>query len=804
MHRIRRVLTLRNIALTSGTTALVVGGGGYAYLNSGPVFEPSTPETRRPPPPWSPPSRAQQITRLSSSVDAGEEFDLLIVGGGATGSGVAVDAASRGLKVALVERDDFGAGTSSKSTKLVHGGVRYLQKAVFELDYEQWKLVKEALHERRIFLETAPYLSQMLPIMLPVYNWYQIPYYYAGCKLYDLLSSTPGNKTQHTQSSYLMSRSRALETFPMLKQQDLVGAVVYYDGQHNDSRMNIALVMSAVREGAAVANYCEVTDLHKNTEGKLIGAKVKDTLSGKEFNVRAKGVINATGPFSDSLLKLDNPEHKEIVQPSSGIHITLPNYYSPRKMGLLDPATSDGRVIFFLPWQGATIAGTTDARAPVEKDPVASEEEIRWVLEEVRRYLSPDIKVRRGDVLSAWSGLRPLVRNPAASSTQGLVRNHMIYVSPSGLLTIAGGKWTTYRRMAEETVDEAVQVFNLASKATPHCRTETLKLLGSSSWHPNMFISLIQRFGLETDVAQHLASDYGDRAWSVCEWVEKEPTGETWPVHGKRLANGLPYLEAEVRYAVHNEYALKPTDILARRTRLSFLNVQSALESLPRVVDIMGEELGWSYTYKRQQLRDGIRFLESMGLPRGTSFQLEGTMEPGATGLVQGVEKAFWDVADSVKVAERSILGLLGLGPAWGAWKLGDHSVGRPTPNPVHSRAKFEAGEMGALKTAFALHLTPSSLSTMTTTIDGHGSRIPVREVAAVLKEVPGYGYEDVKEKDVEYAMGDVVLKEQKEVDWDEFVEICGNLKEISFMPDPSTRKQKRMAIPVEKSGGGV
>lgn len=206
-----------------------------------------------------------------------------------------------------------------------------------------------------------------------------------------------------------------------------------------------------------------------------------------------KGIINATGPFTDTLLTLDNPSHKPIVQPSSGIHITLPNYYSPRKMGLLDPATSDGRVIFFLPWQGNTIAGTTDTPAPVEAEPRAPEEEIRWILEEIRRYLSPDVKVRRGDVLSAWSGLRPLVRNPSASTTEGLVRNHMIYVSDSGLLTIAGGKWTTYRAMAEETVDEAVKVFGLEDKVTNGCVTDRVKLIGSDAWSRNMFIGLIQR-----------------------------------------------------------------------------------------------------------------------------------------------------------------------------------------------------------------------------------------------------------------------------------------------------------------------
>ena len=209
-----------------------------------------------------------------------------------------------------------------------------------------------------------------------------------------------------------------------------------------------------------------------------------------------QGVINATGPFSDTLLSLDDPNHQPIVQPSSGVHITLPNYYSPRKMGLLDPSTSDGRVIFFLPWQGNTIAGTTDTPASVERDPVASEEDIRWVLEEVRSYLSPDIKVRRGDVLSAWSGLRPLVRDPRAASTAGLVRNHMIYVSDSGLLTIAGGKWTTYRAMAQETVDEAVKVFGLEGRVKSGCVTDSLRLVGSHGWSRNMFIGLIQTVSL--------------------------------------------------------------------------------------------------------------------------------------------------------------------------------------------------------------------------------------------------------------------------------------------------------------------
>ncbi|OSX56431.1 hypothetical protein POSPLADRAFT_1175160 [Postia placenta MAD-698-R-SB12] len=683
------------------------------------------------------------------------EYDLLIVGGGATGAGVAVDAASRGLKVALVERDDFSAGTSSKSTKLVHGGVRYLQKAVMELDYEQYKLVREALHERRIFLQTAPYLSAMLPIMLPIYKYWQVPYYWVGCKMYDVLAGK-----ENMESSYLMSKGKALETFPMLNQNGLVGALVYYDGQHNDSRMNIALVMTAVQQGATVANHAEVQSLYKDNDGKLNGARVQDRLTGKSFDVRAKGVINATGPFTDALLSMDNPSHVPIVQPSSGIHITLPNYYSPRTMGLLDPATSDGRVIFFLPWQGNTIAGTTDTPAAVETEPRAPEEEIRWVLEEVRRYLSPDIKVRRGDVLSAWSGLRPLVRNPNAASTEGLVRNHMIHVSDSGLVTIAGGKWTTYRAMAEETVDRAVEVFGLRPKNG--CVTERLRLVGSDGWSRNMFIGLTQRYGLETEVAKHLSDNYGDRAWTVCSFAH--PTGSAWPLHGIRLAPGYPFIEAEVRYAVHHEYAETAVDVIARRCRLSFLNAQATLDALPRVVDIMAEEHGWGKARKAEELASATLFLASMGLPPGAQ---PATAPAEPHGLLARVGSA------------------IGLGPA---------RRRRAAPEMVYSRAQFEAGEVEALREAFKSRASGASEA---------DARLRHEEVLELVKGLPGYA--GINGKDYDYVLEEAGFSKSPAVDIDQFLEICAELREVIFAPIPSSSpKIERLRIPVEKSGGGV
>ncbi|KAH9447763.1 hypothetical protein MJO28_011298 [Puccinia striiformis f. sp. tritici] len=644
MNPLRLSSARSRLRVLAGGTALLGGTTYYYYhhhhqkslLQLDSKRDINHPANQRPPLLWTPPSRSDMINALKASKlvhqikspadleskQQTQEYDLLVIGGGATGAGVALDAASRGLKVALVERDDFSSGTSSKSTKLVHGGVRYLQKAVFNLDYEQYKLVREALHERKTFLHIAPHLSLHLPIMLPVYKWWQVPYFYAGCKMYDLLAGS-----ENMETSYLVGKGKALENFPMLKADGLCGAVVYYDGSHNDSRMNMALIMSAVHQGAVVANHMEVVELHKkpahektdvkprgSTEspGVLSGARLRDQVTGEEFNIRAKGIINATGPFCDGIRKLDDPSVPNIVAPSSGVHITLPSYYAPSHMGLIDPATSDGRVIFFLPWQGNAIAGTTDSPAEVEQDPLPKEQEIQWVLGEVRNYLSPELKVRRGDVLSAWCGLRPLVRDPAAKDTQSLVRNHMVHVSPSGLLTIAGGKWTTYRAMAEETVDAAISTFNL--KAEGPCVTKLLQLIGAHGWHKTLYIKLIQDFGLESEVAKHLTDNYGDRAWSVCSLAE--PTGNRWPVHGKRLDPSYPYLEEEVRYVVRNEYAITPVDIIARRTRLSFLNAQAALEVLPRVIDIMSEELGWTNSHRESAFEKSKNFLLSMGLPK--------------------------------------------------------------------------------------------------------------------------------------------------------------------------------------------
>lgn len=340
---------------------------------------------------------------------------------------------------------------------------------------------------------------------------------------------------------------------------------------------------------------------------------------------------------------------------------------------MIDPATSDGRVIFFLPWQGNTIAGTTDTPTPITQNPLPKEEEIQWILSEVRRYLSPEVKVRRGDVLSAWTGIRPLVRDPAAKNTESLVRNHLINISEGGLMTIAGGKWTTYRQMAEEAVDESIKAYNLKPNPGPraeipetgeveglvplvpidgNCKTEEIELIGAHGYSPTLFISLIQNYGVETNVAKHLTTSYGDRAWEVCEL--SAPTGQRFPVRGIVLSHLYPFIDGEVRYAVRHEYAQTATDVLARRTRLAFLNVQAALEALPKIVDIMAEELKWDNKRKQKEWENTVVFLESMGLPDVWRGITRKEVENGRVGK--------FDKKDDYKLYSRHGKSLLGLG----------------------------------------------------------------------------------------------------------------------------------------------
>jgi glycerol-3-phosphate dehydrogenase len=511
--------------------------------------------------------RADLLDELASKT-----FDLLVIGGGASGAGVALEASSRGLKTALVERYDFAEGTSSRSTKLIHGGVRYLEIAVKTFDRVQLNLVRDALHERAIMLKNAPHLSRPLWLLTPLYKFWEAPYYYTGLKMYDLLA---GNA--HLQPAQYISARGTLERFPSVNPRGLKGSVAYQDGQFDDARFNVELALTAAQQGAVVLNDMEVTGLLKQN-GQLSGAAVRDRLSGREMEVAARVVVNTTGPFSDTIRRMDDPHSPPLLTASSGIHIVLDKKYSPLDAGLLIPKTEDGRVVFVLPWQGGTLVGTTDDPAPIVDHPRVTEEEIGYVLRQVKPYLG---EVPREAVRASWSGLRPLVSRPDADTAK-LARDHLIQKSAAGLLTLTGGKWTTYRKMAQDLVNYAIGQFGL--EAGPS-RTEQIPLLGGQGFELDG-VKKLEQSGFAPDIAKHLHQAYGARARVVAQIAADG--------HGNRLAVEWPIIEAEVIYAVRHEMAHTPLDVLTRRTRLAFLDTLAALGAVPRVAELMGQELSWN------------------------------------------------------------------------------------------------------------------------------------------------------------------------------------------------------------------
>lgn len=588
-----------------------------------------------------PPSRQELVENIKKT----PKFDMLIIGGGATGTGTAVDAATRGLNVCLLEKTDFAAGTSSKSTKMAHGGVRYLEKAIFQLSKAQLDLVIEALNERGNMLRTAPHLCSVLPIMIPVYKWWQVPYFFAGCKMYDWFAGH-----QNLRSSTIFSREMTAAMAPMLDDSNLKAACVYHDGTFNDARMNATLALTAVQHGATVLNYFKVEQLIKDpSTGKVTGAKAKDLETGEVYDVAATAVVNACGPFADKILEMDEdpqglppktPQKPRMVVPSSGVHVVLPEYYCPRDMGLLDPSTSDGRVMFFLPWQGKVLAGTTDTPLKeVPENPIPFEDEIQDILKELQKYIV--FPVLREDVLSAWSGIRPLVRDPkklpkgkdaSSGGTQGLVRSHLVSISDNDLVTIAGGKWTTYREMAEETVDTVIEKFKFEGKKLKPCQTNNILLIGGEDYSKNYSARLIHEYRIPLKLAKHLSHNYGSRSAVILELYHESDFNKlpitlaashsfTPSISEAHTENQLsyqsfdePFTIAELRYSLKYEYIRTPIDFLARRTRLAFLNAREALSAVDGVVEIMRQDLGWDDATAEKLRAEAVDYIGKMGI----------------------------------------------------------------------------------------------------------------------------------------------------------------------------------------------
>uniref|UniRef100_A0A2P2K4Y3 Glycerol-3-phosphate dehydrogenase n=3 Tax=Rhizophora mucronata TaxID=61149 RepID=A0A2P2K4Y3_RHIMU len=568
------------------------------------------------------PSREVQESALIGASTA-NPLDILVVGGGATGCGVALDAVTRGLRVGLVEREDFSSGTSSRSTKLIHGGVRYLEKAVFNLDYGQLKLVFHALEERKQVIDNAPYMCHALPCMTPCFDWFEVVYYWMGLKLYDLVA---GPRLLHLSRYYSLQES--VELFPTLakkgKDRNLKGTVVYYDGQMNDSRLNVGLACTAALAGAAVLNHAEVVSFLKDeADERIIGARIRDNISGRVFDTYAKLVVNAAGPFCDSIRKMAKQDVQPMICPSSGVHVVLPDYYSPERMGLIVPKTKDGRVVFMLPWLGRTVAGTTDSNTTITLLPEPHEDEIQFILDAISDYLS--VKVRRADVLSAWSGIRPLATDPSAKNTESISRDHVVCEDYPGLVTITGGKWTTYRSMAQDAVNAAIKSGNLSP--TTGCLTQNLRLIGGDGWEPSHFTVLTQQYVrmkkthggkvvpvvMDTAAAKHLSHAYGTLAERVATIAQNECLG-------KRLAHGYPFLEAEVAYCARHEYCESAVDFIARRSRLAFLDTDAANRALPRIIEILAAEHNWDKSRQKKELQKAKEFLETFKSSKNAQF----------------------------------------------------------------------------------------------------------------------------------------------------------------------------------------
>ncbi|GMR11717.1 MAG: FAD-dependent oxidoreductase [Anaerolineae bacterium] len=529
-------------------------------------------------------SREETVRRLKQA-----HFDILVIGGGSTGSGVALDAAARGLKVALVEKEDFGSGTSARSTKLIHGGVRYLEQAVLRLDRGQFNLVRDALRERAVILQNAPHLAWPLPLVIPLYRSLHVPYYWFGMKIYDALAGQA-----NLGPSRFLSPAKTLERFPMLRPRGLLGGMLYYDGQFDDARLNVAIVLTASEYGAAIINHVAVTGLI-NEDGRISGVMVRGASGEGEWEIRAASVINAAGPFSDQMRKLDDPQAPPMLRVSSGTHIVLDGKFSSPGTGLLIPKTEDGRVLFILPWMSHTIIGTTDSYAEPTHNPPVRDEEIEYLLRHARTYFADPVNI--DDVKAAWAGLRPLVADSSQGDSARLSRDHVITKSPSGLITIAGGKWTTYRKMAQDAVDHAVGVDTSAPS-----RTLRLPLVGAAKFDPKFAAVLQTTYGLDSDVASHLNRSYGDRAELVAK-LAKDGLDT-------RLAAGHPYIEAEVVWAARVELAQTPLDVLARRTRIAFLDRAAAIEALPRVVGLLADELSWDADRRESEHEQALNRLE--------------------------------------------------------------------------------------------------------------------------------------------------------------------------------------------------
>jgi glycerol-3-phosphate dehydrogenase len=504
---------------------------------------------------------------------SGIYWDIIVIGGGATGAGIGFDAASRGFRTLLLEQADFGKGTSSRSTKLLHGGVRYMAQGDIAL-------VMEALQERGIILKNAPHITGNQEFVIPVYSWWEVIKYTLGLKLYDILAG----KLSLGKSCFIDPRATR-DRLPTLNCQGLKGGVVYHDGQFDDARLLISLIRSMTDYGGAALNYCRVTGFLKNSPGKIEGVTVMPSEGQQEYELRAGLVINATGVFVDDVLRMDHPVIKRTIRPSQGVHLVFDRSFLGGDSALMIPKTDDGRVLFAIPWYNKVVAGTTDT--PVEAitlETRALEDEISFILHTAGKYLIR--QPTRQDVLCVFAGLRPLAANPDdPTTTREISRRHKITISPSGLVTIEGGKWTIYRRMAQDTLNKAMRAGMLEKRP---CRTRYLPVNGFTRVNGHDHLQM-----------------YGSHA----EEIRKMIAG--YPEWARTIHPGLPYIEAELRWICRHEMPRKLEDIMARRTRALFLDALASREMAAEVASIMAEELGFDDIWIKSEIEEYSSLVEN-------------------------------------------------------------------------------------------------------------------------------------------------------------------------------------------------
>jgi glycerol-3-phosphate dehydrogenase len=534
---------------------------------------------------------------------AGKAFDVCVIGGGATGAGCALDAQLRGLRTVMLDAGDFAGATSSAATKIIHGGVRYLEEAIKDVDPKEYHVVVRALHERIRMLNNAPHLTRTLQFMVPSYDWLNVAYLDIGLKIYDWLAGSG-----RISPSKFVSRKETLERMPELKKEGLIGAVEYADGQFDDSRYDMAIVQTFSHAGGSALNYARVTAFERTLGGKLSGVSVRDQLSGKTFSVQAKVFVNATGPFTDAIRTMATASVPKRMRLSKGSHILLPLEVFPTHDAMLIPKTDDGRVLFAVPWSGRLLVGTTEQEVSPEDEFFVSREDVSFILGQLNKYL--EHPVSPSQIVAGFAGARPLVSAGEGGNTKKIARDDVIEVdAASGLISIMGGKWTTHRAMAEDTINAAQKALGVPVTESP---TRAHVLYGGNGFTDDLPEQLAAAFPISKETAHHLASKFGTMAWEVLE-LTKQNRNLAEPI----LA-GSPPIQGEVIYSIRHELAANVEDILARRLGVQFFSWREAIRSAPLVASLMAQELQWSSEQAKSETAKYVGkingFLEHAGL----------------------------------------------------------------------------------------------------------------------------------------------------------------------------------------------